>query len=185
MAMLPSSFNSEQHDDMGSFEPIPVGDYVLVIEDSELKPSKAALKDADGNADLPLESYHSLRLNLKFKVVGGDYDGRIIFNGLNIKNPNAQAVEISQKELATICRAVGKVNIRDSAELHGIPMKGKVGIKAASAQYDAQNVIKSYAKFDGVMPQSTKPGAASPTKSAMDNGATVAQTGNGKKLWDE
>jgi hypothetical protein len=183
MAQLPSSFNSEQHDDMGSFDVIPIDEYVAMIDDSSIKPSKKAVEDANGNADLPLDSYHSLRLNFKFKVIGGEYDGRFVFAGLNIKNPNAQAVEISQKELATICRAAGKVTIGDSAELHNIPMVIKVGIKPASTQYEAQNVIKGYKPYDGTPIASNKSGAANPAKHGAAKPSAGAANG-GRKPWE-
>jgi len=149
MAMLPSQFNSEEHDDMGTFDALPAEVYTMSIVDSNIKPTKKALEAAGGNADLPVEQYSGLRLNLQFKIMGGEFDGRSVWNGLNIKNPNPQAVEISQKELATITRACGKVNVQDSAELHGIPLKVKLGIKPASAQYEAQNTFKSYEAHDG------------------------------------
>lgn len=183
MAMLPGSFNSEEHDDMDSYDIIPEGEYVAMIDESTIKPTKKALEEAGNNADLPLENYSGLRLNLRFKIMGGDYDGKYIFNGLNIKNPNPVAVEISQKELATICRAVGKVSIQDSAELHNTPMSIKVKVKPATAQYEAQNAIKSYEPFKGgsIPPATNKVagagvgGAASPNK----------PSGGQKRAWEE
>lgn len=171
MAKLPGSFNSEEHDDMGTFDALPAGDYSAMISDSNIKPTKAALEENNGNADLPISNYSGLRLNLTFKIMGGEFDGRTVFNGLNVKNPSAQAVEISQKELATICRAVGKVSVEDSTELHGIPLIIKLGIKPATAQYSEQNTFKGYERHTGAIPQGA---VASPTNSQK-----------GKKLFED
>lgn len=176
MALLPGAFNSKEHDDMGSFEPIPAGEYTAQIVESAIKPTKKALDEKNGNEELAMEAYSGLRLNLQFKVMGGEYDGSTVWVGLNIKNPNPQAVEISQKELATICRAVGKVSVQDSAELHGIPMLIKVAIKPASSQYDAQNVIKGYKAHTGAIPTS----AVAPEPKSSDTGQR-----KGKKLFDD
>ena len=182
MAMLPGEFNSEDHDEMGTFDALPADWYIMMIEESDIKPTKKALDAHDGNADLPIEQYSGQRLNLKFKVLGGEFGDRTVFNGLNIKNPNPQAVEISQKELTSICRAVGKVSIKDSNELHGIPMKVKLGIKPASAQYDAQNTFKAYEKYDGAPIQAAS--SASPSKADV-NKSKGAGKGKGKKAWEE
>lgn len=180
MAILPGQFNSDEYDDMGTFDAIPQEDckdwFIMHIEDSSIKPTKKALDEAgidaqDSYSDAELNSFSGLRLNLQFKVLAGKYKDRTVFNGLNIKNSNPQAVEISQKELATICRAVGRVNIQDSAELHGIPMRVKLGYKPANAQYDASNTFKNYEPHDG-----------SPIESGSE--ATPSKPVGKKKLFD-
>jgi len=134
MAQLPSVFRAQDHDSMDDFSPIPAGEYDVEIVKSEIKDTKAG----DGK-----------RLLLQFKVLNGEYKGRIVFNGLNIVNPNPTAVEISMKELRSICDAVGKAQVSDSAELHAIPLKIVVAIKPADANWPEQNVIKKYMTIDG------------------------------------
>jgi len=181
MAMLPGAFNSEEHEEMGTFEVLPADWYVSMIQESTIKPTKKALEEKNGNDELPADQYSGLRLNLKFKIMGGEFDGRTLFEGLNIKNPNAQAVEISQKTLTSICKAVGKVSINDSEELHGIPMKIKLGIKPASAQYDAQNTFKAFEKYDGAVPSGT---SGSKSKKDVSNAKEGSKSG-GKRAWEE
>ena len=41
MAMLPSVFNTDDHEEMTGFEPLPVGVYLAEIVKSELKDTKA------------------------------------------------------------------------------------------------------------------------------------------------
>ena len=134
MLMASLSFSTANQDEMEDFTVIPVGQYNAQIVKSEIKDTKSG----DGK-----------RLNLQFKIIDGDCKGRIIFNGLNIANPNPVAVEISLKELTSICKACGKNEIEDSAELHGIPLTIHVKIKAAQGNYAEQNTISKYEPYGG------------------------------------
>lgn len=81
----------EQKDNAG-FEPVPEGDYQATISNIELKPTKKG----DGQ-----------RLNITFEIVGSKQAGRLVFNGLNVMNPNDEAVAISLGELHRLCEAAG------------------------------------------------------------------------------
>lgn len=130
MAKLGTAFDSGQHEDMQSgFDPIPAGKYLSMLVESEIK--QTAKKDGE-------------YAKLKFKVLEGEFKGRFIWTNLNLVNPNPIAVEIAQKELATLCRACGKAVIQDTAELHGIPIKMKVKIKPAKGDYPASNEPAGY-----------------------------------------
>ena len=96
MAQLPSVFNAADSDKMGGFEPIPEQWYLAEIRKSEMKATKAKTG-----------SY----LTCQLVVLEGEYKGRYLFNLLNLDNPNPVAVEIAQKELATICEACGKPSL--------------------------------------------------------------------------
>jgi hypothetical protein len=114
----------------GGFDPIPAGRYNVVITDSDLCDTKAG----DGQY-----------IKLTFKVLEGDFSGRLIWSNLNINNPNEKAVEIAQRELAAICAAVGLPAIEeDTAELHGIPLSGMVKIKPEQGGYPASNTISGF-----------------------------------------
>lgn len=117
---------------MDDFTPIPVGDYKAVITESEVKQTKAG----DGQY-----------LNMKVEIIEGEYQGRIIFVILNLWNPNPKAVEIANRELATIVAAVGKPGAQNSEELHNIPMTIKVGIQPGQGEYGPSNRIKNYLPY--------------------------------------
>lgn len=180
MAKLPGSFNSNEHDDMGTFSVIDDGEYVMQITESDLVPTKAAAEEKGGNVDLDPEAYSGLRLNMTAVVMSGQDEGHKVFIGLNVKNPSAKAVEISQKELATICRAVGKVAIQDSSELHGIPFVGVVGTQPANGQYAAKNIMVGYKPYTGAPLKSRN--EASPGSAIAKAGKV--NKGEKKKLWD-
>lgn len=117
---------------MDDFTPIPVGDYKAVITGSEIKPTKAG----DGQY-----------LSLRVEIIEGEYQGRIIFVILNLWNPNPKAVEIANRELATIVAAVNKPGAQNSEELHNIPMTVKVGIQPGQGEYGPSNRIKNYMAY--------------------------------------
>lgn len=131
MAQLKTTFDSGQHNDMQSgFDPIPAGEYLAMVVDSEVKVTKK--KDGE-------------YISLKFKFIEGKYKGRFIWSNLNIVNPNPIAVEIAQSELATLCRACGKAVIQDTQELHGVPIKMKIKITPAKGDFPAKNAAIGYA----------------------------------------
>lgn len=116
----------------GEMEPVPAGWYDLVMDQSEMKPTRDAA--TTGNA----------YLECRFNIASGQYAGRKLFSRLNLRNNNPVAAEIAQKELSAICHAVGVLQIQDSQQLHGIPLKGKVKVRAGDAQYGASNEISTF-----------------------------------------
>ena len=113
----------------GSPDPIPAGWYNAQIDESEMKPTK------DGTGTY---------LQLRFSVVDGQYANRKVYARLNLRNSNPVAQEIAYGELSAICHATGVIQLQDSQQLHGIPMKIKVKLRPASGDYDASNEIGSY-----------------------------------------
>ena len=128
-------FNSSEHEP-SSFDPIPAGEYAVVIVESEMKPTKAG----DG-------SY----LNLTLEVLEGDYQGRKIWDILCLEHSNQKTVQIAMGRLSAYCRACGKVEIENSEELHDIQFKVKVGIRK-DEQYGDKNTVKEV-----LWKESTKP----------------------------
>lgn len=130
--------------DAGQQDPVPAGWYNVVIDKSEMKPTK------DGTG---------MRLELQFKIIDGQYANRKIFEGLNLRNANAVAQEIAYKQLSAIAHAVKVLLVEDSSQLHNIPLKVKVNLKAATAQYEAKNEIRAYKDINEVI-QATPAAAA-------------------------
>jgi hypothetical protein len=116
--------------DTGSFEALPAGWYKVMMESSEMKPTK------DNNG-----SY----LECKYKILDGVHNGKSVFGRLNLRNVNAQAQEIAYKQLSAICHATGILQVADSAQLHNIPLQIKLKLREARKELDAQgNVVKEY-----------------------------------------
>lgn len=132
-----------------SFDALPAGEYLAVITESVEKPTKAGTG-----------SY--LQLNLQ--VVDGPHKNRMLFDRLNLNNPNPTAVNIARETLSSICRAVGVMQPGDSAELHNRPMRVRVSVRN-DPEYGTSNEIKGY------MPASTTPLTQAPQAPAQQPAA--------------
>ena len=119
--------------DAGGFEALPAGWYKVMMEASEMKPTKT--NAADG----------SCYLECKYKILDGAHAGKSVFGRMNLRNSNAQAQEIAYKQLSAICHATGVLQVQDSSQLHNIPLQIKLKLREARKEHDAQgNVIKEY-----------------------------------------
>lgn len=147
-----SGFNADAIDisDTG-FEPLPKGSYPVVITGSEMKPTKKG----DGEY-----------LELTLEVIDGAHKGRLIWDRLNLHNPNPKAVEIATKSLAQICQAVGVHQPKESAELHHKPLVVRVDIEH-QAGYEPSNRVRGYAMMAGVTAQAHQAPASEPVNTKM------------------
>ena len=131
------NFNAEEVEPSSSFDPIPAGWYQAIISNSEMKATR------DGYGEY---------LSLTLQVIEGQYENRLVFARLNLKNANDKAVDIARKDLAAICRAVGVMSPQGSEQL-----------------YEASNDIGGYKAVEGAnltpAPKTqTPPPAATTTK---------------------
>jgi hypothetical protein len=110
---------------------LPKGRYVVVCDNSEVKPTKK------GTGHI---------LVLTFIVQEGEYKRKKIYDYINIQNENVVCQRIGQQHLAAFCHAVGISHLDNSAQLHGIPIEVEVSIQEAKDGWDAKNVIKGFVK---------------------------------------
>jgi len=130
------SYTGQKED---SFEALPAGEYTAMIVSSEKKQSN----------NKPQNSY----LKLEWEVLEGQYRGRKIFENINLWNDNQQAVEIARKAIDSIYAACGKLNgVKNSEELHRIPMVLKLTVKDGKDGYEASNSIKKHSPMTGGQP---------------------------------
>ena len=116
------SFNAKKVQPGGEFEPLPQGEYHLAVLKSEVLQNKST------------EGSHVL---LTLQVQDGPRRGRLVWDRVNITNPNEEAVRIGHERLSAYCHATGLVKaIKDTSELHGIPFKARVGVSE-----DGRNVV--------------------------------------------
>lgn len=130
MALLPNKANSEENNDkMDSISCLPAGDYLAVIKKAEFKQTKA-------------KTGHYL--NCTFVVAEGPKRGSVFFVLLNLDNPNPVAVDIANKELNTICEAMGLHDVEDSDELLGIEIGVTLKVKPGDSNYPPSNEVTAY-----------------------------------------
>jgi len=79
-------------------------------------------------------------------------------------------VEIAQRSLSSICRAIGVNSPKDSAELRDKPMMVKLAVKPADGQYGASNEVKGY---DVVSGATAAPAPAAATATASVGGGST------------
>jgi len=132
MAKLPLTFNTKENNEgLGDYTALPAGEYIANIIKSEYKATKA-------------KTGHFIELQLK--LLAGKSKGRVLYERLNLDNPNPIAVEIANKALNSICQACEKVGVEDTEELHGIPMKLTLKVVPATSSNPASNSIIKWAK---------------------------------------
>lgn len=114
------------------FEPVPAGEYEAMVTDSEMKRTK------DGMGQY---------LSLTMEVQSGQFQGRKIFENLNLYHSNPKTVDIAQRSLSALCHAIGVLKVADSQDLHNRPFTIKVAVKDDPG-YGLKNVIKGYKARD-------------------------------------
>lgn len=128
-------FNAEDYEPLGDFDLIEPGEYSAIITESEWRETRSG----DGRY-----------LAFTFEIVdeeGNKYNGRKVWENLNLENPNRDAVNIASRRLSAICRAVGVLTPRDTTELHNRLMVIKVGIKKSTDNYPDKNYIISFKPY--------------------------------------
>lgn len=111
MAELGFTFDANTVSPQTEYEPLPAGEYVMQVIDSEWKDTKAGT---------------GKYLELTMEIMDGDYVGRRYFDRLNLDNANVTAVEIAQKTLSSLCHATDQMVVTRSDQLHFIPFIAKM-----------------------------------------------------------
>lgn len=144
--MATINFNAANVKPQDDFSPIPAGQYIAQVTESEIKPTK------NGTGQM---------LTLRWAILDGACKGRLVFDRINIANQNPQAEEIGQRQLSGLCHAIGVLQLADTSQLHGKPLTITVSIrKDASGQYGDSNEVKSYKPMAGAMAGGFAPAAA-------------------------
>lgn len=143
MASL-NGFNAAEVEPNAPREELPEGTYLAAIVESQMK----ITKKKDGQ-----------RLELTFEVLDGTHKGRRVWANLNLDNPSETSVEIAKRDLSAICRAVGVMTPKDSADLHGKPLMIVVKHKPDD-NGDPRAEVKGYRAA------ATAPAARTPAKAA-------------------
>ena len=126
-------FNKAGKERMADYSAIKPGIYKAIVVGSEVK--ETISKDG---------SY----IKLTYQITKGGYKGRKIWQMYNNENSNKIAVEIAEKELASLCDALMIDNVSNTQDFHDIPMLINVGVVPAKGKYGEQNEIKGYAKVE-------------------------------------
>ena len=121
------------------FSALPKDFYKVIIDETSME----ATQKGDGAF-----------LKARFKVVGGAFDGRVVYENLNIQNPNVQTVNIALAQLAAICKAINFVTPAsgfESTMMHNIPLIVK--LKVDKEDYNRITDYLSIADFQAKHPE--------------------------------
>lgn len=110
-----------------NFDVFPAGKYLAQIVASEMRPTK------DGRGQY---------LFLELDILEGPFAGRKLFDRLNLVNDNPDTVDIATRTLSSICRATGQMQVKDSEQLHLIPLIADVRVRPPKGQYGESNSIR-------------------------------------------
>lgn len=110
-----------------NFDVFPAGKYLAQIVSSEMRPTK------DGRGQY---------LFLELDILEGQFAGRKLFDRLNLVNDNPDTVDIATRTLSSICRATGQMQVKDSEQLHLIPLIADVRVRPPKGQYGESNSIR-------------------------------------------
>ncbi len=144
MASFAQPFDASTVEPSSTYEVLPPGKYLAQIVASEMRATK------DGNGQY---------LYLEIDILEGQYTGRKLFDRLNLVNLNPEAVQIAQRTLSSICRAVGKMQVSNSEQLHLIPLIADVRVRPPKGQYGESNSIRYLPRQIGAAPM---PAAVTP-----------------------
>ena len=148
--MATFNFNTTYQDiqgTQGGFEPLPAGEYTVIGYDSEIKDTK---------------NKTGQYIQVIFEVLDGAKKGAKLFERFNVVNGNPKAVEIAQKQLSSLCSAIGLEAFNDTDELLNKPVIAVVGIDEGKNGYGPSNKIKFYKNPTAKnIPSSTPPAQVS------------------------
>jgi len=134
-----NGFDANEVEPSNDFEPIPKGEYLAMMIDSEKKTTRSG----DGEY-----------LQCTWEIVDESYKGRRMWDRLNLWNKNDTAAKIARGTLSAICRAVGVMRPKDSSELHGKPCRIKVVIEERNDKPGVmKNEIKGYVATGATTPE--------------------------------
>ena len=152
------------------FQVIPPGKYPVLIEEAEVKQTKAG-------------TGHYIKLTMS--VLDGPYKNRKLWDQINVQNPSAQCVEIGLRTLSALGRAIGTGPITDTAQLVNQVVIAHVKVK------NDQNEVRTYSSTAAApsMPV-TQPGppvgyvaAPAPLPATPAASSTQAPAAQGKPPW--
>lgn len=124
--VLDSAIPQDVHDaEESTFSPLPAGEYVAVLEQAKVVPTKDKL---------------GRRLKLLWKVSDGQFAGRVVFDDINETLPNSpKAQEIGRSQIKNRLSACGREGAASYAELVGC--EALLKLKIRSDDYGDKNEV--------------------------------------------
>jgi hypothetical protein len=142
----------------GNYDPIPDGEYTLVALDAEEKST------ASGGE----------MIKVKFEVVGGEHNGRFIWQNFNIVNKSEMAQKIGRQQLVAWATACGKADCDDTDKLIGKKFQAEVDTQKGTGGYKDSNRVRAFLFAAEEKPARAAAKAAAPAKATAPAGEKKA-----------
>jgi len=142
----------------GNYDPIPDGEYTLVALDAEEKSTAAGGE----------------MIKVKFEVVGGEHNGRFIWQNFNVVNKSEMAQKIGRQQLVAWATACGKADCDDTDKLIGKKFQAEVGIEKGTGGYKDSNRVRAFLFAAEEKPARAAAKATAPAKAAAPAGEKKA-----------
>jgi hypothetical protein len=172
---LPETFDPSAHEGTRDLECIPIAWYQAQLIENEIRHAR------NGNGSYLLAI---------FEILDGEFRGRKVYQNITLQNDNQQAVEIGQRLLTDIYKAVGHTTpTRDIRVMLFKPVMARVGIKRdKDGVFPDRNVVTSVRPPDwqpkrgrGIATSSGAP--AAPAAPASQQAAPKPATPSGDAPW--
>lgn len=125
------------------FAPLPAGWYTATISSAELTTTKAGTGEY---------------IKIRYDITGPSHQGRVVFDNVNIRNPNPVAEKIGREDLERLRLAIGISALSDTDQLIGGNVDIKLTVKK-SEEWGESNEVKGI-KAGGGGSAAPAPGAA-------------------------
>lgn len=116
----------------GEFSPVPPADYHLEGIAADLK------KSATGNQ----------YVDVQFRIIGGRYDNRRIFEKFMLEG-NERSVAISMRQLNDLAVFNGRNRLSDTSDIVGVHCVAAVYVEPGQDGYKDKNRAKKFRKYTG------------------------------------
>ena len=138
-------FDLQEYESSGTrdYSPIPKGEYTIKCTDAETKTTRSGGE----------------MIAATFEVVGGEYDGRKVWNNYNIHNDSEKAQKIGREQVASWARACGKPNASSFDELLERKFIASIDIEKGKDGYADKNRIVGYVMQGSAPAPKAKPQA--------------------------
>jgi len=124
-----------------SFAPIPEGKYLVVSDEAEIKSNKA------GTGEM---------IAVKFRVIQGEHEGKMLFENYNIKHENQRAVEIALSKVKDFMLSAGAKSFVLNTATDLVGLKAVAVVKHRKDQNGETRASISYFKPVGDAPEPAK-----------------------------
>ena len=154
-------FDATNVDPNEGFDPVPAGDYEVIMTKDERKESE----NNKGN----------FYINCTYKIVSGPFAGRLLFDMLFLEYQKPDTARNARSRLSSICNATGIMKINAICELYNVPLIAKVVLEKYKG--DDKNKIKKFV---------AKPSSLPPkTQESQQAGANPAEGAEEKPAWQK